>query len=111
MSAFSPSTAPLRALARVIRSKNSGPFELTLDVIFQDRGTFERVRAGGGLTAQVIARHYGLDTGLVKAIHWFAPASAVKVVLARTVVSGHPGDRDVYGAQQHAPLLTLEVPC
>jgi hypothetical protein len=27
----------------------------------------------------------------------------------RLVVSGDLGDRDVYGAQQHAPLLDLEL--
>jgi hypothetical protein len=32
----------------------------------------------------------------------------VKVVMPRRLVSGAPGDTDVYGAQQHAPLLSLE---
>jgi hypothetical protein len=28
--------------------------------------------------------------------------------MRRPVVSGSPGDSDVYGAQQHAPLLDIE---
>jgi hypothetical protein len=39
----------------------------------------------------------------------FAPAHALKIVLDRPVVAGNPGDRDVYGAQQHGPLLELEL--
>ena len=29
--------------------------------------------------------------------------------LARRVMAGDPGDVDVYGAQQHAPLLGIEL--
>ena len=34
----------LAELARLIRSKNAGPFELTFAVIFKDRATYEKVR-------------------------------------------------------------------
>ena len=39
----------------------------------------------------------------------FAPALAVKITLPREIASGDVGDRDVYGAQQHAPLLDIEL--
>ena len=38
-----------------------------------------------------------------------APAIAIKIAMDRSIVAGNPGDRDVYGAQQHAPLLELEI--
>jgi hypothetical protein len=31
------------------------------------------------------------------------------VVVPRQIMSGDPGDRDVYGAQQHTPLLEIEI--
>jgi hypothetical protein len=34
---------------------------------------------------------------------------AIKIVVARQIMSGDLGDRDVYGAQQHAPLLEIEI--
>ena len=40
----------------------------------------------------------------------FPPAYAIKITMRRPVPSGSPGDSDVYGAQQHAPLLDLLVP-
>ena len=95
-------------LARVVRSKNSGPYELVLDILFKDRATFERIRASEQLTAQRVAEAYGVPRETIKRIVWFEPANAVKVVMPRRIVSGAPGDTDVYGAQQHAPLLSLE---
>jgi len=50
----------LAELARLIRSKNAGPFELTFDVMFDDAATYERVKASGALTREVIAQRYRL---------------------------------------------------
>ncbi len=93
--------------ARVIRSKNSGPFELTLDVMFKDRTTFELFRRRGLIGTQLIARLYGVAEREISIV-WFEPANAVKATFRRRVPSGTPGDTDIYGAQQHGPLLDLE---
>jgi hypothetical protein len=94
-------------LARVVRSKNAGPYELVLDIMFKDQAIFEALRASGQITKESIARVYGLPPEAIHRIVWFAPAHAVKVVMPRRIISGAPGDSDVYGAQQHAPLLGL----
>ena len=41
-------------------------------------------------------------------IVYFEPAYAVKVTIRRQMPSGAVGDTDIYGAQQHAPLLGIE---
>ena len=41
---------PLVEIAAVIRSKNAGPYELTLDVVFTTREWYERVVAAHALT-------------------------------------------------------------
>jgi hypothetical protein len=97
-------------LARVIRSKNAGPFELTLDIIFPDAAAFDRVRESGVLAPARIARLYGLPDASVTSVHFFAPANAFKATLARPLVSGAVGDTDVYGSQQHMPLVDVIVP-
>jgi hypothetical protein len=89
-------------LARVIRSKNAGPLHLTLDILFADAAGFELARQSPALSAGAIARLYGVET--VEVIP-FAAAHAIKVVLDRPIIAGSPGDADVYGAQQHRPLL------
>ena len=96
----------LSDLARVVRSKNAGPTLLTIDVLFADAAAFERGSAA--LTPEGVAERYGRTTQQVDVIAVPA-AHAVKIVLPRVTPAGAPGDRDVYGAQQHAPLLGLEV--
>ena len=48
--------AKLGKLARLIRSKNAGPFELTFDIMFEDPESFERVRASGALSRELPGR-------------------------------------------------------
>ena len=99
----------LTEIARVIRSKNSGPFELTLDIMFTRVEEYTIIKTENLINASVIARLYKIPEREVMDIIYFDPAYAVKVVLKRKIVSGSPGDTDVYGAQQHAPLLELDL--
>ena len=95
-------------LARVVRSKNAGPLQITVDLMFEDRAGYELARQSPALAPANLARLYGLDESLVEVMP-YPPALAIKLVLARRVVAGSPGDGDVYGAQQHGPLLELEL--
>ncbi len=97
-------------MAGVIRSKNSGPYELTLDIIFKDREYFEMARRSGLFTNRLFASLYGIEVDDVIGVVEFEQANAIKATIVRPVVSGGAGDGDIYGAQQHAPLLQIEVP-
>ena len=99
----------LSEIATVIRSKNAGPFELTFDVMFPDDATFESIREGGAISAESVAARYGIDVADVMCVVFFPPARAVKVTIRRPMASGAIGETDIYGAQQHAPLLDMEV--
>lgn len=99
----------LRELARVIRSKNSSPMKLTLDIILKDQATFDEVKRRNLINKAVIAKAYGIDESQVEKVIYFDPALAVKIGLPRLIRSGSPGDTDVYGAQQHAPMLGINL--
>lgn len=99
----------IREFAKVIRSKNSSPFKLTLDIIFKEQAIFEAVRSRNLINAEVVAQAYQIPVEAIEKVLYFEPAKAVKIGLKRLVKSGSPGDTDVYGAQQHAPLLTIEL--
>ena len=101
--------ARLGDIAKACKSKNAGPFELTLDIMFEDAATFDKVRATGVINAALIARLYGVAESSVVFTE-FAPAFAWKATIERRIPSGAVGDTDVYGAQQHAPLLDVEIP-
>ena len=99
----------LREIARVIRSKNSSPMKLTLDIIFKDRQTFETVKEKGLINKSTIAKAYQVPESEIEKVIYFDPALAIKVGMPRPVRSGSPGDTDVYGAQQHGPLLEINL--
>jgi hypothetical protein len=101
--------AKIRDIAQVCKSKNAGPFELTIDVVFKDREMFDRVRATGVLNAALFARLYGVAVEDVLFTEYPA-GCAFKGTIPRKISSGDVGDADVYGAQQHAPMLDVEIP-
>ncbi|MGM0420430.1 MAG: DUF4387 domain-containing protein [Bacillota bacterium] len=96
-------------LAAVVRSKNAGPYELTLDILFDTYEDFQLVKNKEVITSARIAQLYGVPREDVSEVIYFEPAQAIKVTLKRPLPAGSPGERDVYGAQQHAPLLEIEI--
>jgi len=98
----------LTDIASVIRSKNSGPYELTLDIIFNEFEDFKRVSKGGFINKDLICSLYSVTPDQIIGIIAFPPAKAIKATIKRPLCSGDLGETDVYGAQQHAPLLDLE---
>jgi hypothetical protein len=93
---------------KLIRSKNSGPFELTFDIMFKDRESFDHVAKSGVLSPDLISRLYRVP---VKDIQFFSIAQllTVKISIPRPVFSGDVADTDVYGGQFHGPLVKLLV--
>jgi hypothetical protein len=102
--------AKLSALAKTVRSKNAGVDKITFDVIFRDRETYEHVKESGAITRASVARLYGISETRISDFVAFDPACAIKFTIYRDRPSGSPGDTDIFGAQQYAPLLEIEVP-
>ncbi len=96
----------LAHLASVIRSKNAGPLCVTIDLFFRDTQAYERAVQSEALKAPSIAFHYGLHASQIRRFE-LPRIMAIKLSMPRAVCAGDPGDGDLYGAQQHAPLLRL----
>ncbi len=99
----------LTDIASVIRSKNSGPYELTFDIIFKDFETYEKVKAAKAINKDNFTPLYKIPESQIISLVYFDPAKAVKITIVRPIPSGSLGETDVYGAQQHAPLMGLEI--
>lgn len=99
-------------VAKVIRSKNSGPFSITLDVLFSEKVIYDRVKESGVITREKIAEIYRLRPEAITQMVFFDAALGFKITFDRKVSSGTCFDSDVYGAQQHAPLgeIMVELP-
>jgi hypothetical protein len=100
----------LRELASTIRSKNAGVDHVTFDVIFRDRANFERVRDSGALARDRVATLFGVSEERISHHTVFEPANAIKFTIRRLRPSGTPGETDVFGSQQYAPLFDVMVP-
>ncbi|MEK8128222.1 DUF4387 domain-containing protein [Paenibacillus filicis] len=97
--------------AAVLRSKNSGPFEITVDVLFPEerRNLYYRIKESGMINKELVSRLYRISPDQITHLVFFDQALGFKITFARQVSSGTCLDRDVYGAQQHAPLMNLEI--
>ena len=96
-------------LAKLIRSKNAGPFTLTFDVMFSEEAGYRRVKDSGVLNSELVAALYGCPVETVK---FFAcdNALAFKFSIPRPVFQGDLGDGDLHGGQQFAPLIDIRIP-
>jgi len=99
----------LGELAQYIRSKNAGPFWVTIDIFFRDPQTFARVRDGKLINQEVIHELMGVSTGEVE-IYYCDNINVIKVSYPRGVSQGGALDRDVHAGQQFVPLYYLEMP-
>ena len=101
--------AMLGDLAKLVRSKNAGPFWLTIDIMFDDAEAYRRARDAEIVNRAAIARLYNRNPADIIVVN-HDTALAIKVSFPRPQSSGAKHDSDVYGGQQYAPLLGLEVP-
>ena len=94
-------------IASIIRSKNAGPFIVTFDIFFDDEKTFKAVKAAGLINRASVCERYGVSDNELLGFDFYPFARAIKFSLRRPVSAGGPSDSDVYGAQQHAPLIDM----
>ncbi len=99
----------LSDLAKTIRSKNAGTDKITFDVIFRGPDTYELVKRSGALSRTSVAGILRIDPARITDFVEYDPAYAIKFTILRDRPSGSPGDGDIFGAQQYAPFLDLEI--
>ena len=95
-------------VCRHVRSKNAGPFWITLDLSFEDQAAFDRYVGAPQLQPAAIGALYGVDAALVK--HFPVPDLCVlKISYARSKPQGGSLERDMHGGQQYVRLLDVEL--
>ena len=95
--------------AKLIRSKNAGPFMLTFDIMFSDEKSYRKIINSKVLTKAIFSKIYNVSENLVLFFEHDA-ARAIKISIPRPYIQCDLNDGDVYGGQQHAPLVDIEVP-
>ena len=84
------------SLADTIRSKNAGPFWVTIDIFCGDDTSFKRL--SHGLDTQQLSIALNQTEHTIKRFD-IESLNVIKFSLPRPVVQGHRLDRDMHGAQ------------
>lgn len=91
-----------------LRSKNAGPFWITLDIFFADDAAFRAYAGAEALSAGAIGAIFDIDPILVK--RFAVPDLAVvKLSFPRLLAQGGALERDMHGGQQYVRMLDVEI--
>lgn len=95
-------------VCRHVRSKNAGPFWITLDLSFRDRASFDSYANASALQPGAIAKLFAVDESQIK--RFMVPELAVlKLSYPRIRPQGGVLERDMHGGQQYIRLLDVEL--
>lgn len=96
-------------MAKLVRSKNAGPFSLTIDILFDNESYYSMVKNSPAFNIETIATVYRLNSTEID-LFTCDRILAIKISFNRPITSGDVGDTDVFGGQQHGPLVNMEIP-
>lgn len=98
----------LKDVTRYVRSKNAGPYWVTVDVFFTDREGFEEHRNAGALSAESIARIYDVPVEMVKRFE-VPNLAMIKLSYPRKAPQGGVLERDMHAGQSYVRLYDLDL--
>jgi hypothetical protein len=100
--------AKLRDVCRSIRSKNAGPFWVTVDIFFDGPDSYRKYRQSGALGPNVFAAEFAVSRELVK--HFAVDElNVLKISYPRDTPQGGIVERDMHRGQQYVRLLDIEL--
>lgn len=98
----------LKDVARYVRSKNAGPFWVTVDVFCDDQASYDTLCAAPSLGPVAIAELYGVGSNHVRIFH-DDNLKVIKISFPRPIAQGSTLDVDSHAGQQFVPLLSVPV--
>ncbi len=96
----------LKDMVEKVRSKNAGPFWLTIDIFCGTSEAFEAMSTA--LKTEAVAALFQVDPDHVKRFD-IAALNVVKLSFPRPTIQGTPADRDMHGASYASLLGEMEI--
>lgn len=98
----------VRAVCDLVRSKNAGPFWVTIDLFFKSHHEYALYARSPSIDANSIANLYGVDSAQVQ--HYLVENLALlKISFPRQTPQGGDDERDLHSGQQFVRLLGLAL--
>ena len=98
----------IESTVKYIRSKNAGPFWLTIDAFCNNVEDTERVAAAFENNRATIAADFQVKSEDLQ-IYCLKNIFVAKISLPRVPIEGSRNERDMHGGQQYVSLL--DIPC
>lgn len=98
----------LSEVVQHVRSKNAGPFWVTIDIFFVSRSVFDAFVEDPALGPEAIATLYEVDAASIKRVPMPA-LNVLKISYPRSHPQGWAGERDMHQGQSFARLLNIEL--
>lgn len=98
----------LNDVCRYVRSKNAGPFWVTIDIFFDGAESYDRYADDAAISTPAVAALYGVDPASVRRFK-VDTLSVVKISIPRSQPQGGVIERDMHSGQQFVPLLNLDL--
>ena len=96
----------LGSIVEKVRSKNAGPFWLTIDIFCGSAEAFDRVSRG--VSTERVAKLFDADAATLKRFD-IPSLNVVKFSLPRPAIQGTIADRDMHGASFAALLSEMTL--
>jgi hypothetical protein len=96
----------LKDVCRYVRSKNAGPFWVTIDLFFDGPEAYRRHRDDPAISANAVALLYGVEAQAVRRFNVDA-LNVVKISVPRSQPQGGVLERDMHSGQQFVPMLDI----
>ena len=98
----------VRDVCRHVRSKNAGPYWITIDLFFADEAMYRRYAEAPAIDTAAIGALFDVDADQIK--RFAVPdLHVVKLSYPRRHPQGGAMERDMHGGQQYVRLLDVEV--
>ena len=98
----------LRDVCRHVRSKNAGPYWITIDLFFADENAYGRYADAPAIGVASIGKMFGVEAAQIK--RFAVPdLNVVKLSYPRAQPQGGAVERDMHGGQQYVRLLNVGV--
>jgi len=95
-------------IATYVRSKNAGPFWVTLEIFCKDDESYQMMKNSPNLTKEAVAKIYAVDPTKMKSFY-IDNIYVIKFSYPRPKPSGHKYENDMHTGQQYVRLAEVEI--
>ena len=100
--------ATIGETAYYVRSKNAGPFWVTVDIFCGEKAVYETLSASKSVSKEKVAEVYGVTADEVK-IFYLPNLNVIKISYPRVKPQGQKYETDMHAGQQYVQIAEMEI--